>query len=86
MFCMSKFPGANFACEFRRKRNAKPISFSAKRNFGLRAKSVRSSKLYLLDGLRSGNEGEERSRKRAGAGAALGTYRPVPAFSRLILL
>ena len=48
VFCMSKYPGANFAREFRRKRNAKPISFSAKRNFGLRAKSVRSSKLYLL--------------------------------------
>ena len=45
---MSKFPGAKFAREFRIKRNAKPISFSAKRNFGLRAKSVRSSKLYLL--------------------------------------
>ena len=42
---MSKFPGAKFAREFRIKRNAKPISFSAKRNFGLRGKSVRSSKL-----------------------------------------
>jgi hypothetical protein len=45
---MSKYPGANFAREFRRKRNAKPISFSATRNFGLRRKSVRSSKLCPL--------------------------------------
>jgi hypothetical protein len=45
---MSKYTGANFAREFRRKRNAKPISFSATRNFGLRRKSVRSSKLCPL--------------------------------------
>ena len=32
----------------KKKRNAKPISFSAKRNFGLRRKSVRSSKLCPL--------------------------------------
>ena len=48
MFCMSKYPGAKFAREFGRKRNAKPISFSARRNFGLRRKSVRSSKLCPL--------------------------------------
>jgi len=48
VFCMSKYPGANFAREFGRKRNAKPISFSARRNFGLRRKSVRSSKLCPL--------------------------------------
>ena len=45
---MSKYPGAKFAREFRRKRNAKPTSFSATRNFGLRRKSVRSSKLCPL--------------------------------------
>ena len=49
VFCMSKYPGAKFAREFRRKRDANPISFSAKSAISdFAAKSVRSSKLCPL--------------------------------------